>query len=473
MRVLLVNPPADHEIKGPHPLKADDMGVFPHLGLMYIASLLRQDNEFDVKLVDMALEKTSTNELLNIYSDFAPQVVGFSSYTDCLYDLRTVIDALRKKSNQVVICIGGPHVEAYPAETLEVFPIDCVIRGDGEYSFRELCRRVRDNVDWKDVRGVGYMDSGQAVLNQQWQVEDLDELPFPLRQLSPMEKVKSAVARGKAITSICSSRGCPFPCTFCNSPYKKYRLRSPQNVVAEIDQCYKSFGINEFFFFDDLFNIDKKRLSEMCAAIKGLPYKIIWSFRGRINFLDEEVLRECKEAGCNRIHFGVEAGTDRVLKIFKKGVKLEDVRNVFELCHKVGIETVANFIIGAPSETKVEMDATIRFANSLNPTFVEFHVLVPYPYTEIYKNMLSSGSLKEDVWQQFALNPQPEFNPPLCEDNLSSEEMYMFLNEAYRKFYFRPAYILKQLTKLTNLNDLRSKLKAAYRLLIVTSEENK
>ncbi|MCX5816438.1 MAG: radical SAM protein [Proteobacteria bacterium] len=473
MKVLLVNPPAVHEIKGPHPLKADDMGVFPHLGLMYIAAMLQQNKEFEVKLLDMALEKTDEKDLADLIKDFQPQVVGFSSYTDCLYDLKVLVDAVRKEASRIVICIGGPHVEAYPNETLNTFPVDCVIRGDGEYSFRELCRRVRDNKSWKDVRGVGYKDLENTVLNEPWQVENLDEPPFPPRHLSSMERVKSAVARGAGITSICSSRGCPFPCTFCNSPYKQYRLRSAQNVVAEIKQCYEEFGINEFFFFDDLFNLNKQRLSEMCEAIKSLPFKIIWSFRGRINFLDEEVLRSCKEAGCNRIHFGVESGTERVLKIFKKGVELQDIRNVFELCHKVGIETVGNFIIGAPTETREEMDATFRFAYSLNPTFVEFHVLVPYPYTEIYKNMLSSGLLKEDVWKKFALNPQPEFNPPLCEDNLSSEEMYKLLNEAYRKFYFRPAYVFKQVFKLVSFKDFCFKLKGAYRLLMVTKDKDK
>ena len=470
MRVLLINPPVINEMKGPHPLKADDMGIFPHLGLMYIAATLMDQNEFEVRLLDMALEKRDLGELCDLVREFKPQVVGFTSYTDCLYDLKQLVDAVRKESAEAVICIGGPHVEAYPAETLEVFPVDCVIRGDGEYSFRELCRRVRDGKDWRDVRGVGFKRDGKVSLSDPWQVQDLDELPFPLRELSSMDKVSSAVARGVAITSICSSRGCPFPCTFCNSPYKKYRLRSPANVVAEIKHCYEKFGINEFFFFDDLFNINKKRLMEMCEAIKNLPFKIIWSFRGRINSLDEEALRVCKEAGCNRIHFGVEAGTERILQLYKKGIKLEDVQKVFDLCRKVGMETVANFIIGAPTETRAEMDATFKFARSLNPTFVEFHVLVPYPYTEIYKTMLGSGLLKEDAWQAFALNPQPGFKPPLCEQTLSADDLYKLLNEAYRSFYFRPLYMIKQAFKLASFKDLCIKLKGAYRLLVVTKE---
>lgn len=468
MKVLLINPLALHEMKGPHPFRADDMGVFPHLGLMYIAAVLQQDNEFEVRLVDMALEKLDIDGLLQIYNEFQPQVTGLTSYTDCLYDLKLLVAALREASHGTLICVGGPHVEAYPAETLEAFPVECIIRGDGEYSFRELCRRVRDGKDWHDVRGTGFRDGAEIRLNDPWQVEDLDELPIPLRSLSSMHKVTSAVVGDSSITSICSSRGCPFPCTFCNSPYKNYRLRSPENVTLEIEQCYNEHGVDTFFFFDDLFNLNRQRLLDMCSAISKLPFRITWSFRGRINAVDEQVLQACKAAGCNRIHFGVEAGTERVLKLYKKGVNLPAVRKVFDLCGRVGIETVGNFMFGAPGETLEEMNETVKFAYSLNSTFLEFHVLVPYPYTEIYRNMLQTGLVKEDVWQQFALNPRTGFAPPLCEDKVSSEEMYALLNRAYRGFYLRPRYIFQHLFKLNSLKDLLIKARGAYRLLVVT-----
>jgi len=471
VKILLINPPALHEIKGPHPFKAEDMGTFPHLGLMYIAAVLGEEGGFEVKLVDMPLEKVDQHELLRIFGQFHPQAVGITSYTDCLYDLKILVAALRKATPEVFICVGGPHVEVYPEETLEAFPVDCIIRGDGEYSFRELCRRLRDGKSWQDVRGVGYRNGTSMHLNEPWLVENLDDLPFPQRSLSSLHKVTSPVVGDSAITSICSSRGCPFPCTFCNSPYKSYRLRSPRNVAAEIEQCFNDYGISTFFFFDDLFNLNKRRLMDMCNIFQSLPFPIKWSFRGRINAVDEQVLRACKAAGCTRIHFGVEAGTERILKSYRKGVSLRSVREAFALCRQVGIETVGNFMLGAPTETREEMNETIRFAYALNPTFLEFHVLVPYPYTEIYGNMLSTGSVKEDVWRKFSLNPQPGFAPPLCEDHVSSEEMYLLLNQAYRGFYFRPRYVIQHLLKLKGLKDLWLKAKGAYRLLVVTDRK--
>ena len=468
MRVLLVNPPADHEMKGPHPLKADDMGVFPHLGLMYIASTLMEDGEFEVRLLDMALEKTSLDELGRVVCEYGPSAVGITSYTDCLYDLKLVVEKTRKEAPEAVICVGGPHVEIYPAETLEAFPVDCVIRGDGEYSFRELCRRARDGRPWRDVGGVGYIDESGVRLNAPWQVEPLDELVFPARELSSMNRVKSAVARGEAITSICSSRGCPLPCTFCNSPYKKYRLRSARNVIEEIRSVREKHGVTEFFFFDDLFNISKKRVLEICDGIAGLPYEILWSFRGRINNLDEETLRRCKEAGCNRVHFGVEAGTERILKLYKKGLKLEKVRRVFRICEEIGLETVANFMIGAPGETRGEIESTIRFANEISPTFVEYHVLIPYPYTAIYKEMLATGQIERDVWGEYVKDPRPGFVPPLSNNLIPASELYEMLNEAYRSFYFRPSYVWSQLRRIEGLSDLSKKIWGAIRLMAVT-----
>lgn len=468
MKVLLVNPRADHEMKGPHPLKSDDMGVFPHLGLMYLAATLNQAKEYEVKLFDMVLEGAGLEELRCEIEAFAPELVGFTTYTDCLYDLKLSLDVVKVAAPKAFICAGGPHVEIYPTETLSTFPLDCLIRGDGEYAFQELCRCLNAGEEWRNIKGVGWLGEAGTVMNEVWQVESLDDLSFPDRTLSSMERVRSAVSGGMAITSICSSRGCPLPCTFCNSPYKKYRLRSAVNVINEMRQCHDTYGITEFFFFDDLFNISRSRVHEICEEIEKLPFKVAWSFRGRINNLDEETIQRCKSAGCNRMHFGIEAGTERILNLYKKGLKKENVVKAFAACRRAGVETVANFMIGAPTETREEIKETIKFAGEIDPDYVEYHVLIPYPYTAIYRQMLKSGQLKKDVWTEHALDPKPNFIPPLANDLIPTDELFEMLNAAYRRFYFRPSYIWRQLHKVEGMTDMYYKARSAFRLMSVT-----
>lgn len=468
MNVLLINPPNENEMRGPHPMKADDMAVFPHLGLMYVASYMNKMGGFNVNLLDMALERASLSRLAGLIRESKPFVIGLTSYTDTLYDLKMTIESIRKEAPDIFIVIGGPHAEIYPEETLSAFPVNCIIKGDGEKSFYELCLRLQGGKNWRDVGGVGFKEDGTIKLNAPWQVENLDDLPFPSRELSTMERIRSAVASGSALASVCSSRGCPLPCTFCNSPYKKHRLRSPNSVLEEMLECKNRWGIDEFYFFDDLFNISKQRVLDVCDAFEKYKLDVKWSFRGRVNNLDEEALKRCLDSGCNRIHFGVEAGTERILKIYKKGLKLDNVRRVFEICDRLGIETVANFMIGAPTETREEIRQTLKFVSEISPTYLELHVVIPYPYTPIYQKMLADGDLATDVWREHAVDPKPNFHPPLCNKLIPEKELFAILNEAYRKYYFRPSYIMREIKKVTSLKDLMNKAHGAMRLLTVT-----
>ena len=469
MNILLINPSVNHEIRGPHPLKAKDMGQFPHLGLMYISAVLNKTQEFSIKLIDMALEEIDTTKLMDIICQFKPEVIGITSYTDCLYDIKLILKSLQDMTLETFICMGGPHVELYPEETLRTFPVNCIIKGDGELAFNELCKNIKHQIPWQNINGIGYIQKGNYIQNKPWQITSLDDLPFPEREQSSLKKVQSAVSTNYNITSICSSRGCPFPCTFCNSPYKKYRLRSAENVVSEIKFCYKKYNIQEFFFFDDLFNLNKNRVIDICNEIDKLDFSINWSFRGRISALDEETIIRSKKSGCNRIHFGIEAGTQKMLNCYKKNITLNEISYICNLCQKHKVEVVANFMIGGPHETYADIKETFKFASEIKPDFIEFHVLIPYPYTEIYRNMIANKELATDVWKEFALNPVPNFTPPLIPTTLPEKELFTLLNKAYRNFYLNFWFIFKQLKKIKSFNILKKYIYLACRLLKVTT----
>lgn len=302
------------------------------------------------------------------------------------------------------------------------------------------------------VKGIVFKDgkkvinTGRAEFNR-----DLDSLPFPARYLTPYQKYSSVLSKVQPITTMFTSRGCPYKCLFCNRPHlgKIFRARSPKNVVDEMEECQK-MGIKEVLIYDDTFTVNRKRVLDICQEIKERKLEIDWDVRTRPDTVDEELLIDMKKAGCKRIHYGVEAGTQKILNVLRKGITLEKVEETFRLTKKIGLEVLAYFMIGSPTETKGDILQTIKFAKKLNPDFTHITITTPFPATDLYRLGLEQKVLPYDYWQEFAQNPRADFSPYLWEENLKKEELLQLLQYAYRSFYFRPKYILRKLSGLTS-----------------------
>jgi len=234
--------------------------------------------------------------------------------------------------------------------------------------------------------------------------------------------------------------------------------------VDEMALCVK-MGIEEIFVYDDTFTVDRQRVIDICDEIQKRDLKFIWDIRARVNTVDEEILMALKEAGCERIHYGVEAGTEKILKILNKGIALDQALKVFKMTKKIGISTFAYFMIGAPEETKEDILASIEFAKKLNPDFVQVTTLTPFPATKIYLDALASGQIKSDYWLEFAKHPVRDFKTPHWTKILSEEELQKLSTRFYKEFYVRPGYILKQLTQVRSLNELIKKSKAGLKII--------
>jgi radical SAM superfamily enzyme YgiQ (UPF0313 family) len=226
-----------------------------------------------------------------------------------------------------------------------------------------------------------------------------------------------------------------------------------------MEEC-KSLGIDEVHFIDDVFNADMERVINICNEIKRRALKISWSFRGRIDKITKYLLIRVKETGCYRIHLGVETSTDEGLKRLKKGITVEQIRQVFKWTREIGINTVAYFLIGCPYEkTKEDVLGTINFSKDIDPDFALFNILTPYPSTELYEESLRKGKFKTDYWKEFALNPREDFEPLMWKEWLSREELIFLLNFAYRSFYLRPRFLYKALITSHGLTSLPKRLK--------------
>ncbi|MCG2809167.1 MAG: radical SAM protein, partial [Candidatus Portnoybacteria bacterium] len=269
-------------------------------------------------------------------------------------------------------------------------------------------------------------------------------------------------------TTMFTSRGCPYRCAFCDRPNmgKIFRSRSAENVVNEMEKCLE-MGIDEIFIYDDTFTVDKQRVINICDEIIKRNLKFTWDVRARVDTVNEEVLRKLKQAGCVRIHYGVESGTEKILKVLNKGIHLDQVVKVFNLTKKIGISTFAYFMVGCPTETKENILETIKFAKKLNTDYVQITLFTPFPATKIYNDALKQGIIKNDYWLEFAKNPNSDFKTPYWDQELSQEELFNLINLAYRQFYLRPSFIIKSILDLKSINDFKKKAKAGFKIVFM------
>ena len=476
MRILLINPPNKNEVLSCNPeIIKTERGFDPPLGLLYLAGYLKKYSDHDLKIIDAQVEKLTYDELKNKIKKFSPDVVGITTMTLTLLDVLKTAKIAKKACSNVKIVLGGPHINIYPEETINLKNIDYAVLGEGEKVFFELLKNINNTEKLKEIQGLVFKENGQTInTGIRKYCENLDELPFPPREMLSYKKYFSLLAKKNPITTMFTSRGCPFQCTFCDRPSlgKVFRKRSAQNVVDEMEECL-NLGIKEIFIYDDTFTVDKQRTIDICNEIIKRKLKFSWDIRARVDTVNEEILKLLKKAGCERIHYGVEGGTEKILKVLNKGITLEKALEIFSLTKKMGIETLAYFMIGSPTETTEDVLETIRFAKKLNPDFVQITLLTPFPATRIYKLALEQKVFKNDHWLEFAKNPQPEFKTKYWTKNFSNEELQNLLNYAYKQFYVRPGYILKRLISIKSPSELIRKIKAGIKVMTLKNKKVK
>ena len=417
--------------------------------------------------MDMIAEEKKSEDFPGILKEFLPDVIGIQAMTFTMIDVNIIGALARENLPGAKIVIGGPHAHIFPEETISLPYVDFVVMGEGEESFTSLCENIGRPDKLKSIKGLLYKENGSIVKTGPPEViKDLDSLPFPARDLTPYKKYYSLIAKTRPVTTVFTSRGCPFKCLFCDRPHlgKAFRARSPENIVDELEQCVK-MGIREFLFYDDTFTVDIKRAVAVCREIKKRGLNIIWDIRARVDCVTEEFLDEFKSSGGERIHYGVEAGTDRILKELKKGITVEEVKRAFLMTRKRGIKILAYFMIGSPSETEKDIRETIFLAIKLKPDYVHFSITTPFPGTELYRLGMEKKIFR-DFWREFALAPAPDFTPFFWEEHLSREKLKELLKQAYKSFYLRPSYIIGDILKIRSCGEFKNKLKAGVKLIL-------
>ena len=468
MKVALILPPAENTVGANIPeVLESERGFNPPLGLLYIASYLQKHSDHEVRVFDTQVEQWGYDDVKKKVEEFMPRAVGIQTMSFTLIDALLTAKAVKSVDPQIYVVLGGAHVNLYPDETINLPDVDCVVLGEGEKVFTALLNHLADNKDLRQIPGLVYKNGADAISTSPAElIQNLDELPFPARELTPWEKYGSILAKKSTITTMMTSRGCPYRCSFCHRPQfgKKFRSHSPEYVVNEIEHCIE-MGIQEIFIHDDIFTLDKRRVLGICKEILRRDLKFGWDLRARVNNIDMEMLEMMRKAGCERIQYGVESGNQQVLNYLQKGITIKQVKHAFKMTMSLGIKTLADFIIGAPYETREQINESIDLLTELDPDYVQFSIMVPYPGTELYKEGLKKGAFSGDFWRDFARSPSTSFTPETWNENLTREELDKIVGQAYRSFYLRPRYIIKKMGETTSLEEFFRKVKGGVKLL--------
>ncbi len=486
MKILILNPPEENVVpefadtQGRGFLEASDFGKFPPLGALYVLTYAQQTlPHHQYLLLDCVGENISHTELGKRIQDFSPDVVGFTSFTISLIDVVLAAKTARQMAPKAHLCLGGHHPTAFPVESVSLSLFDSVIVGEGEHAFASLLKCLESGEDYHSITGLYTDETIQQHIDPDMRdprfheflrvpaayVEDIDTLPPPDRSHIKHTSYKSIVGVSSKLATILTSRGCPYKCTFCNVPYKKYRLRNLELVVDEIEACF-DMGYGEFHFYDDLFNITAKRVEEFCEVLERRNLDIVWDFRGRVNGITHASLARAKAVGLRLISFGVETSTDEGLARLNKGATIAQVEQAFHWCRELGIKSLADYMIGVPTE-KCEDDVrrNIDYLIQLDPDYAQIGILNIYPNTELYTEAVSLGLIEAGRWEAWSRNPQPGFRVDHWNEFLSDQELVRLHRESYRRFYFRPRYILKRIFELNSFHELRSNIIGAVKLL--------
>ncbi|HWI20081.1 MAG TPA: radical SAM protein [Vicinamibacterales bacterium] len=458
---MLIFPPDKHAVRAMYTFQDNDdtgIGVKPPLGPMFVAAYVKNKTDHEVKILDCQVLRLNEEQIKAEIRDFKPDVVGVCAWTDFWYDAWRCIQLAKEVDPKIHVTVGGPHVGIYSGVTLEHSGADSVIVGDGEIPFFWLVNAVSNGYAPKDLPGLHFKEHGVAMGEQEFYIHgDLDTLPHPDRTMLPYKSYHSVVAKSDYVTTMITSRGCPYKCTFCKLSFQKVLSRSAADVVKEL-KAIAALGIKEVEVYDDTFTWSKKRLIEICKGIVDEGLELDWAIRDRVSSPTPETMEWLARAGCRRIHFGIESGSNKTLKTIKKSIDTDQAIAAVALAKKHGIQVLTYFMLGLPGETVEDMRETIRFAKRLDPDYSTFSVTVPYAGTEMYQDGLAQGIIPTDYWLEFAKKPTPNFVVPyFWEEHLNKRQLLDIRDEATRSFYFRPKYVLKQLRQSASIGEVRRK----------------
>jgi radical SAM superfamily enzyme YgiQ (UPF0313 family) len=469
MKVLLLLPPYPKDKIFRKSMKRVG-AVLPPLGLAYLASMIEKEGN-EVKIIDgpalATMEGYGFEELAKDIRSFKPDVAGISaSYSQLEYTKKS-LSLIKAIVPECVTILGGPLITSVPSMLNEFANLDYGVYGEADFTFTEILKKIANHEALENTDGLIWRENGNVRFLKPKLITNIDEIPMPARHLLKMEIYRPSPANYRRLpaTTIMTSRGCPYQCIFCSKPVEgnTFRAHSAKRVVDEIEHLIKEYGIKDIQIFDDTFTLIRQRTVDICNGIIERGLDIGWNCMTRADRVDLELLKLMKKAGCYEVGFGIESGSERVLKLIGKGLTKEQIRESVKNAKKAGLDVRGFFMIGFPTETKEEVLQTIEFAKELDVDVAQFMVATPLPGTKMWDMAKEHGAINESEFSSFTFYAPDKM--PFSSELLSEEEIAELYRKANKSFYLRPKFILRQLLKIRTFNDIRRNYEAARSIL--------
>ena len=458
MKFSFINP-------GPNPeLPIEDtkkmVGAAPPLGILYIAAILKNEG-IEVSMIDEAAQGFSMKDTVDWVKKEDPNILGFSTCSSSGRKAAMIAEEVKKENPNVTIVFGNIYATFNAERILKKYPsVDVIVQGEGEYTSLELVKCLEKGRNLKKVLGITFRKGKRIIATPDRPlIKDIDSLPFPDRELLNVGYHNTTAGINvapKKFSSFISSRGCVFRCRFCGCrrlARNLWRSRSVENILEEL-HVLASEGYKQFLFVDDNFTLNPKRVIKICQRMRKEKVDIEWFAEGRVDQCSYEMLREMAEANCRMMYFGIENASQKVLDYYDKQQTPEQAKVAVKNARKAGVDViVTSFILGAPNETREEIENTLKFAQQLQVDIPQFNILDTFPGTDIWEELKMKGYLNEDqYWETGVLVPK------VSPDTVPCEEIERMIHENYRRFLLRPSYILREGVRM---------LKSSYRFNVL------
>lgn len=414
--------------------------LFPPLELISLAAIARDSYQMDIKLIDAIAENLDQNTVLIKAKDYNPDIIVSILGLECIEEDCKEVEFLKLSLPDAQYVVFGHYATQFSSEVVLKSKADFLILGEPDFIFLNLLDALNGNSPLDEVMGLVRIGENGSPEQQgvDKRIPNPNELPIPAYDILPIDKYYEPVMP-RPYSLIQTARGCPYPCSFCVKSYgSKLTIQSPERVVDEIQNLVSNYGIKSLRIIDDTFTVNKRRVIEICKELVKRNFNLQWCCLSRTDNLTDEMLYWMKKAGCTRIYFGLESGSQRILDLYEKRINVEEAIESLLLVRSHGIETTGFFMSGYPEETDIDFKQTIAFAKKAKLTFASVNPLTPYPGTDLFSR------LENDL--NFNLFPyQNEFKDPQIVVDFTKRK-----KKFYTEFYMRPSYVFGNMKAIVN-----------------------